>query len=84
MHTPPRPEIQLGQELGVAWEAEHVSGGRSRERLDGSIGRRRAITWLADGSPTPRIGNRIRERGSVERRWMTDGWQDGPVESGLD
>lgn len=76
MHTPPRPEIQLGQELGVAWEAEHASGGRSRERLDGSIGRRRPITWLSDGSPTPRIGNRIRERGSVERRWQ--------LESGLD
>lgn len=82
IHTPPRPEIQLGQELGVAWEAEQASGGRSRERLDGSVvGRRRAISWLADGSPTPRLGNRIRERGSVERRWMIDESHDGQVES---
>ncbi|KAI9454612.1 DUF803-domain-containing protein [Russula earlei] len=67
MHTPPRPEVHLGPDRGVAWEVEHPS--------DGSIGRRRGITWWADDSPTPRLGSRIRERGSVERRWMTDGLQ---------
>jgi hypothetical protein len=60
IHTPPRLEVQLGQEHGVVWEAE--SNGRGRE---GSLGRRRAITWLADGSPTPRPRTRLR---SVERR----------------
>lgn len=56
VHTPPRAEVQLGQEHGVAWEAE--SG------YDGSLGRRRAITWLTDGSPTPRPRTRLM---SVER-----------------
>jgi len=79
VHTPPRPEVPLGQELGVAWEAEHSSGGRGRGVLDGSIGvgRRRVITLVADGSPTARLGSRIRDnRGSVERRWTTDGPQN--------
>jgi hypothetical protein len=77
VHTPPRPEVPLGQELGVAWEAEHSSGGRRRGVLDGSIGvgRRRVITLVADGSPTARLGSRISDRGSVERRWTTT---DGP------
>ena len=63
VHTPPRPEVQLGQEHGVAtWEAESNGHGR-----DGSLGRRRGITWLTDGSPTPRPRTRLR---SVERRWQ--------------
>ncbi|KAH9062200.1 DUF803-domain-containing protein [Lactarius vividus] len=72
LHTPPRPEIPLGQEYG-ALEAEH--SGRGHDGLEGSIGRRRAIGWLSDGSPTRQLGSRRRERGSVERRWMTDGSQ---------
>ena len=73
VHTPPRPEVQPRLEHGVAWEAE--SNGRGREGLDGSLGRRRATTWLTDGSPTPRPRTRLR---SVERRRSTDqrgsGW----------
>ncbi|KAH9048991.1 DUF803-domain-containing protein [Lactarius hengduanensis] len=65
LHTPPRPEIPLGQEYG-ALEAEH--SGRGHDGLEGSIGRRRAIGWLSDGSPTRQLGGRRRERGSVERR----------------
>lgn len=61
VHTPPRPEVQLGQ--------EHAESGR-----EGSLGRRRAITWLADGSPTPRPRTRLM---SVERRWITTGSQNG-------
>jgi hypothetical protein len=72
VHTPPRPEVQLGQEHGVAREAE--SNGRGREVFDGSLGRRRGITWLTDGSPTPRPRTRLM---SVEHRWMTDGSQNG-------
>ena len=68
VHTPTRPEVHLGQEHGVAWEAE--SNGHGREGFDGSLERRRAISWLADGSPTPRPRTRLR---SVERRRMTDG-----------
>lgn len=79
VHTPPRPEVQLGQEHGVAWEAE--SNGRRREGFYGSLGMRRAITWLTDGSPTPRPRTRLR---SVERRWMTDGSQNGQRLIGLD
>jgi len=72
-HTPPRPDIPLGQEF--ASETEHSS--RGRESLEGSIGRRRAITWLRDGSPSRHLGGRRRERvgGSVERRWTTEGSQ---------
>ncbi|KAI9447785.1 DUF803-domain-containing protein [Lactarius indigo] len=72
LHSPPRPEIPLGQEYD-ALEVEH--SGRRLESLEGSIGRRRAIGWLSDGSPTRQLGGRRRERGSVERRWMTDGSQ---------
>jgi hypothetical protein len=76
VHTPPRSEVQLGQEHGVAWEAE--TSGRGREGFDGSMRRWHAVTWLADGSPTrPRPRTRIR---SVERRWMTDGSQNGEIE----
>lgn len=82
LHTPPRPEHQLGQEHGAAWEAEDTR--RNRESVDGSLGRRPAITRLIDVSLTPRLGNRIRERGSVERRWVTDGMQHGQLESGPD
>ncbi|KAI0248708.1 magnesium transporter NIPA-domain-containing protein [Lactifluus subvellereus] len=73
VHTPPRTEIQLGQELG-ARETEYSTGGRGREGFEGSIGRRRGISWVNDGSPTRRLGSRVRERGtgSVERRWVTD------------
>jgi hypothetical protein len=84
VHTPPRPEHQLGQEHGVIWEVENAANGQNREILGGSLERRRVITRLADGSPTLRLGNRIRERGSVERRWMTDGLHHGQLESGLD
>jgi hypothetical protein len=79
VHTPSRPEVQLGQEHGVAWEAE--SNGRRREGFYGSLGMRRAITWLMDGSPTPRPRTTLR---SVERRWMTDGSQNGQRLIGLD
>jgi hypothetical protein len=58
VHTPPRPEVHLGQEYGVAWEAESTGG---------SLERRGGITWLTDGSPTPRPRTRLR---SVERRWQ--------------
>lgn len=73
MRTPPRSEIPLGQEHAL--EAEH--SGRGRESLEGSIGRRRAIGWLSEGSPSRHLGGRRRERlgGSVERRWMTEGSQ---------
>ncbi|KAI9467255.1 DUF803-domain-containing protein [Lactarius psammicola] len=70
--TPPRPEIPLGQEYS-ALETEH--SGRGQESLEGSIGRRRAVGWLGDGSPTRHLGGRRRERGSVERRWIADGSQ---------
>lgn len=76
VHTPPRPEVQLGQEPEVAREAE--SNGRG---CDESLGRRRAITWLTDGSSTPRPRTRLM---SVERRWMTDGSQNGQRAIGLD
>ncbi|KAI0306940.1 magnesium transporter NIPA-domain-containing protein [Multifurca ochricompacta] len=65
VHTPPRPEVALGQEYGVL-DVEH--SGRGQEGFDGSIGRRRAISWLNESSPTRHLGSRIRERGSVERR----------------
>jgi len=68
VHSPPRSEIPLGQEYTL--ETEH--SGRGQEGLEGSIGRRRAIGWLSDGSPTRHLGGRRSERGSVERRWMTD------------
>jgi len=73
VHTPPRTEIQLGQEHW-ARETEQSAGGREREALEGSIGRRRGISWVNDGSPTRRLGSRTRERGtgSVERRWVAD------------
>jgi hypothetical protein len=74
VHTPPRPEVQLGQEVAE-------SNGRGREGFYGSLGMRRAITWLTDGSPTPRPRTRLR---SVERRWMTDGSQNGQHAIGLD
>ena len=69
MHTPPRPEILLGQEHAA--DTEHSRG---RESLEGSIGRRRAINWLSETSPSRRPGGRRRERlgGSVERRWTTE------------
>ena len=70
VHTPPRPEVQLGQDGVATWEVE--SGGR-----DGSLGRRRAVTWLTDGSPTPRPRTRLM---SVERRWITNGSQNGQRE----
>jgi drug/metabolite transporter (DMT)-like permease len=63
VHTPPRPEVQLGPEHGVALALE-PDGGR-RESFDGSMRRRHGVTWLADGSPTPRPRTRMR---SVERR----------------
>lgn len=71
VHTPPRPEVQLGPEHGVAWEAG--SNGRGSEGFDGSLGRRRTITRLTDGSPTPRPRTRLM---SAERRLMADGLQN--------
>jgi hypothetical protein len=85
-HTPPRPEIQLGQEYG-AGEAELSTSGRGREGFE-SIGRRRPINWLDDGSPTRRLGGRIKGRvsQSTERRWVTDSSLNvnGQRETGLD
>jgi hypothetical protein len=67
VHTPPRPEVQLGHEHGVAWEAEPSGRGRS---FDGSMRWRHAITWVVDRSPTtPRSRTRLR---SVERQWIVE------------
>ena len=67
VHTPPRPEVQLGHEHGVAWEAEPSGRGRS---FDGSMRWRHAITWAVDRSPTtPRSRTRLR---SVERQWIVE------------
>jgi hypothetical protein len=74
LHTPPRSEVQLGQEHGVVWEAE--PGGREREGFDGSMRRWHAVTWR-DRSPRPRPRTRLR---SVERRWTSDGSQNGEIE----
>ncbi|KAI0265144.1 magnesium transporter NIPA-domain-containing protein [Gloeopeniophorella convolvens] len=63
INTPPRSEPPLGPGFGT-WEGEHPG-----RLVDGSIGRRRAISWMdVEGSPVRRPGSRPRDsQRSVER-----------------